>query len=386
METAHSKRNQLRRWVIESIASGKNDSISTRAAHQFSISRQAANREVRMMAQEGILEPIGNTRGRQYRLRALAEMGKDFPITPDLGEDVVWRQDVAPIVSTLPPNIQVICQHGFTEMLNNVFDHSDSPIARIFIRRTAARVEISVTDLGIGIFNKIQRERGLEDPRHAILELSKGKLTTDPEKHSGEGVFFTSRMFDRFMILSGNLSFMCTPEKGDWLLDLADWGVQVKETDNDVVGTTVLMHISCFSDRTVKQVTDKFAGEDHDYAFSKTHVPVRLARYKSEQLLSRSQAKRLLARVNLFREVLLDFDGVETIGQAFADEVFRVFRNEHPNTNLNVVRANAEVSAMIKHVQGARTKPADGIGASANDSPFPEKRETSGRQTDQMIC
>ncbi|MBF6571115.1 MAG: STAS-like domain-containing protein [Candidatus Binataceae bacterium] len=344
------ERKDLRQWIIQAVASGKDKHITSEAVQRFSISRQAVNREIRLMVRDGILLPTGNTRARQYRLATIAEVRHDFPMTPDLAEDTVWRLNVAAIVADLPPNIQLICQYGFTEMFNNVLDHSGSSIARIFAHRTAARVEISVNDLGIGIFNKIQQERRLDDPRHAILELSKGKLTTDPERHTGEGVFFTSRMFDHFMILSGNLSFVCSPEAGDWLLDLADWGVEVKETGNEVIGTTVLMRISCFSERTTKQVMDMFAGEDQDFTFSRTHVPVRLARYGSEQLVSRSQAKRLLTRVNQFKEVLLDFEGVETIGQAFADEVFRVFQNEHRSINLKVVRANDEVSAMITHV------------------------------------
>ena len=38
----------------------------------------------------------------------------------------------------------------------------------------------------------------LLDERHAILELSKDQLTTDPARHTGDGIFFTSRMFDSF--------------------------------------------------------------------------------------------------------------------------------------------------------------------------------------------
>ena len=34
----------------------------------------------------------------------------------------------------------------------------------------------------------------LSDERLASLELSKGKLTIEPRRHSGEGVFFTSRV------------------------------------------------------------------------------------------------------------------------------------------------------------------------------------------------
>jgi len=55
-----------------------------------------------------------------------------------------------------------------------------------------------------------------------------------------------------------------------------------------------------------------------------------------------------VARVDQFKEVLLDFRGVNMIGQAFADEIFRVFAKEHPNVRIVVSHANEEVLKMIK--------------------------------------
>jgi len=46
--------------------------------------------------------------------------------------------------------------------------------------------------------------------------------------------------------------------------------------------------------------------------------------------------------------VVLDFAGVNTIGQAFADEIFRVFQQAHPSVKLRSFNTNAEVEAMIK--------------------------------------
>jgi hypothetical protein len=66
------------------------------------------------------------------------------------------------------------------------------------IRQFILDTEIVIYDEGEGIFKKIQRELGLLDARHSVLEISKGKLTTDPDNHTGEGVFFSSRMFDDF--------------------------------------------------------------------------------------------------------------------------------------------------------------------------------------------
>jgi len=76
--------------------------------------------------------------------------------------------------------------------------------------------------------------------------------------------------------------------------------------------------------------------------------------HEGESLLSRSQAKRLISRFDRFLEVVLDFDGVKQIGQAFADQIFRVFRNKHPNVRLRIINTTKDVSNMIKRVQSAK--------------------------------
>jgi len=77
------------------------------------------------------------------------------------------------------------------------------------------------------------------------------------------------------------------------------------------------------------------------------------AQYGEDKLVSRSQAKRVLARVELFKKAIFNFEGVETIGQAFADEIFRVFPRQHPGTEVYSSRANSEVKRMILRAKGS---------------------------------
>ena len=196
--------------------------------------------------------------------------------------------------------------------------------------------------VGIGIFNKIKNEKNLLDERHAVLELIKGKLTTDPTRHTGEGIFFTSRMVDEFCIISGEVYLSHSYGKAeDWIL----------ENQENHPGTLIFMKLKNTTSRTAKEIFDNFTSDDDNYGFSKTVVPVRLAQYGTERLVSRSQAKRLLERVDRFKIVLFDFTEVESIGQAFADEVFRVFSNLHPDTNIIPINANDTVMQMIKRAQ-----------------------------------
>ena len=138
--------------------------------------------------------------------------------------------------------------------------------------------------------------------------------------------------------LSGNVYFSHTHgEVEDWIL----------EHQRPHAGTMVVMRLSNNTPRTSKQVFDRFTS-DGDYGFTKTVVPVRLTQYGDDKLTSRSQAKRLLARIDKFKTVIFDFNEVESIGQAFADEVFRVFANQHPEMELIPVNANNAVTQMIR--------------------------------------
>ena len=249
----------------------------------------------------------------------------------------MWREFALPVLGNLPDNVIDIWSYGFTEMLNNAIDHSQGQYAFISIEKNPAYTQISITDNGEGIFRRIQRLMKLYDERHAVLELAKGKLTTDPSNHTGEGIFFASRMFDEYAILSGGVHFSHEfSEPEDWIM----------ERENPQSGTTVFMQLTNNSSRTIKSVFDKYAS-GNEYGFDKTVVPVSMARYGNETLVSRSQAKRLLARVDRFRIVIFDFSGIDQIGQAFADQVFRVFKNKHPEIQLYFSQATREVEDMI---------------------------------------
>jgi DNA-binding transcriptional ArsR family regulator len=329
----------LRRFILDHIERHSSD-VGRVAAQQFGITRQAVNRHLQRLIDEGALMSEGKTRSRVYRLAKLGEWEQFYAREPSLAEDAVWRNDIATHLEALPDNVVTIWHYGFTEIFNNAIDHSNGTMISVSIAKTAIGTEMWVYDNGVGIFRKIQTALGLEDERHAVLELAKGKLTTDPAHHSGEGIFFSSRVFDEYLIGSGTVTFSHQhADDRDWIIE--------RPPRPEGRGTIVRMYLRNDSTRTTKEVFDRFATSDQDLAFTKTVVPVRLAQYGNDQLVSRSQAKRLLARVDRFRTVMLDFEGVATIGQAFADETFRVFPGQHPNIQLYEINATPEVAAMI---------------------------------------
>jgi len=331
----------LRKRVFQlADAGGKN--VAAILVTEFGISRQAANTHLMQLVKAGELTAIGSTRSRVYRL-GIVEQGHRTYSREGLSEDIVWRELAAPVVKTLPENVRDIWHYGMTEMINNAIDHSGSNNVQVGIARTALHTTGWVLDEGEGIFLKIQKALGLYDPREAILELAKGKLTTDPKNHTGEGIFFSSKLFDEYEIRSVNLHFSHVADAPDILF----------ERQSDAPGTLVLMKIANDSPRVSREVFNNFAAPD-EFTFDKTIVPVRLAQYEGEKLVSRSQAKRLTMRFERFRTVILDFAGVETIGQAFADEVFRVFQSAHPEITMHPIHMTPDVEGMIKRALAAR--------------------------------
>ena len=339
MGTLRVRGEAVRKFIVEQLDAHADDIVRV-TADRFGCSRQAVHKHLQRLIAEGAVTESGQTRSKQYRLASLVQWTKVYPLGAGLAEDVVWRQDVAPSVDKLPKNVLDIWHYGFTEMINNVIDHSAATFVTVSLQKTAAATRVEIFDNGVGIFKKIQAALGLLDERHAVLELAKGKFTTDPTNHSGEGIFFSSRMFDEFVILSGEVCFSHEFEKKeDWILQSSAGG-----------GTLVRMVLHNHTARTMKKVFDKYTSDD-DYGFTKTVVPVKLMRYGDDNLVSRSQAKRLLARLDRFKVVMLDFAGVASIGQAFADEVFRVFRSRHPEVELIPLNTSSEVKRMISRAE-----------------------------------
>lgn len=329
--------------LLKAVAEHPRDLVGVVAA-QLGLSRSRINIQVRKLVADNYLNKAGTTRpsyslgrNRGFRRRYLRK---------GLSEDVVWFGDLRPLLSKLPRNILDIAYHGVTEMVNNAIDHSEAVHVMVRMDLRDGRLMLEVADDGVGIFRKISQALDLPDQRLALLELSKGKFTTDPSRHSGEGVFFTSRMFDNFQIVSGELVFEHDEAKEDDVLS------DIRDIPRS--GTAVFMAADTASERTAAQTFDQYSSGPDDYAFAKTVVPVRLVQVGDENLISRSQAKRLLQRLDRFRHVVLDFQGVRGIGQAFADEVFRVFANAHPDVELVPKNAVPEVQQMIRRAEVAR--------------------------------
>lgn len=347
MSFSEQKRESIKRYMLEKIRQNDDKYIS-KTAENFDVSVTSVKRYIKECLCNGIIENCEKS-GTGY---SLVSTTKEFSyIRKDtILEDKVFYCDILPYLDNLPAESKNIWAYAFMEMMNNALEHSMSEYIYCSLKKDYLYTEITVMDDGIGIFKNIrntltERTGRQADYQDALIELYKGKFTSNSLCHSGEGIFFTSKIMREFAIWSDNAIFSsgCF-EKNEFVQShLISYYTHVKK-----IGTMVVMKLENDTTRKLREVFDMYSSVDE--GFVKTMIPIKEVCPYGEPI-ARSQARRILYRLEEFKTVELDFLGVEFMGQGFADEVFRVFQNKYPDIELLPVNANETVLRMIKHVR-----------------------------------
>lgn len=315
------------------------------------LGRKYIHRFFKELQEEGRIVLIGKANTAHYVLakKEFLEKAKErilstkrILLNKNLSEDVVLdeiKKDTG-IFLDLPKNVSSILDYAFTEMLNNAIEHSKSETIESIMRKNKEQVRFDVDDRGVGIFNNIMRKRKLRNQMEAIQDLLKGKQTTLPKEHTGEGIFFTSKVADILIIRSSKKKLIFNNILGDIFIK------DIKLTK----GTKVTFFISLKSKTDLSKVFKQYTGDS--FEFGKTKVQIRLFKMDTDYI-SRSQARRVMSGLEKFKNIVLDFKNVDTVGQAFADEVFRVWQSQHPDIKITFQNANENIDFMIKRALGS---------------------------------
>ena len=300
------------------------------------LTRQALSHHLGRALEEGWLVREGGGRSTRYRAASPGSFDRSYA-TRDLEEDEVTRDlldwlDEGEVERT--GEVNDVLGYALGEMVNNAIDHSGADAVRVLARAAAGRLHVVVEDGGIGALENLRLRLRLEDHLHALQEVSKGKVTTAPEAHSGEGLFFTSKAVARFRLAANGWAWFVDNELGDATV----------EERPAIAGTRVELELDAASTTPLEEV---FAPYTHDFRFDTTRCVLRLFEYGTS-FLSRSEAKRLVLDLERFDEVVLDFRGVERVGQGFVDQVFRVWAQQHPRVRLLPEGMSGAVEFMVR--------------------------------------
>ena len=310
-------------------------------------SRQYVSSILRELVKKHLLIKAGSTAGAFYVLPVNAHLiGDEIKLKfkrESLEEHKVFNElkERMPFINSLEEHIASILFYAFTEMLNNAIEHSQSEYVEISIQKDTKKIQFIVNDFGVGVFKNVMQKRNLQSELEAIQDILKGKTTTQPHSHSGEGIFFTSKIADIFTLESFGYRLRVDNVINDLFIE---------ELTPQKRGTKVIFTISLDSKKHLNDVFSKFVTEPGEVGFDKTEVKVRL--YVSGTVyISRSQARRILTGLDKFKTIILDFNRVTTVGQAFADEIFRVFQQRHTSITIEPINMAEPVKFMIDRVE-----------------------------------
>ncbi len=335
MRFNEDRKQIIKNYILEKIAQ-KAESISKTVAETFGVNPSTIHAYMNELADDQVIRKI--KRG-EYELISREFIYELQRSAGELDDDTyAFDACLSDHIKNFSSNVQDIWNYSFSEMINNVMDHSMAESVKIIITQDYMTTCVMIFDNGVGIFKKIKDHFQLSSLDEAICELFKGKLTTDIENHSGEGIFFSSKLMDEFFIISDGKVFTSNKYDDSRIIDL---------TSSEQKGTCVIMELSNFSHKTAKEIFDAYA--DVDGGFVKTRIP--LKNIFDSSPVSRSQAKRVCNRLDRFREVIVDFAEITWMGQGFAHQLFVVFANSHPEIVITPINMNEDVTKMYNHVR-----------------------------------
>lgn len=333
MKYTADKKQAVVLYILEKIDAGT-PSLSKVVAETFGISTNTVHTYLNELIENGVIKK--EKRG-QYNLVTTQNEYTFKRGAGDMEDDTLpYFTCLEKEIRHLAGNVQQIWSYGLSEMVNNVIDHSGAENMKVIVYQNYLTTTVLLLDDGIGIFEKIKNHFGLPSLEEAICELFKGKLTTDEANHSGEGIFFTSKMMDAFLIFSSGKIFTSSKFDDDSILN----------TQENVKGTCVLMSLSNFTHKIPKEIFDQYSNRNGNFIM--TRIP--LKNVFDAAPVSRSQAKRVCNRLENFGEVILDFDGIEWMGQGFAHQIFVIFQKAHPEMSIVPQNMNDSVKSMYDHV------------------------------------
>ncbi|MFH2085608.1 MAG: DUF4325 domain-containing protein [bacterium] len=261
----------------------------------------------------------------------------------NLSDETIFQKIMykASFLHDMSLNFSKITHYGVTEIVNNAIEHSSGKKISVSVSKSSDRIQFIVSDNGVGVYNNIMQKRGLHSDLEAIQDLLKGKTTTAARGHSGEGIFFTSKAVDQFILESFGTKLRIDNDINDY---------SIEKLDKPVKGTRVTFTVSWHTQRVLRKIFDEYVSNPGEIGFDKTMIKVKLYA-EGVDYVSRSQARRVVEDLDKFKTIILDFDQISSIGQAFADEVFRVFKSNHPSLSIQAINTVEPVQFMIDRVE-----------------------------------
>ena len=324
---------QIKKFILDNLSHHEKDIIQA-AINHFGISRQAIHKHMNNLIRAKKVIAHGNTKGRYYQLMPTVNYSKTIDINDKPPQEIL-KDFVSIHLKSLSGNIQEIIEFSIGALLNNIFDHANALKIYLKIFITHEQTHFIIADNGIGIFDHIRSGLNLKSTELAALELAKGDLTTDSNRYSGGELNTIIHLFDLVTIDSSGQSLKYSNYDDDWQID---YSVQQK-------GTRIHLQIESSSKRTCATIFDRILKRED----KKIRIPLNLLDISEYKIVnSRSQAKSALRNIQKFNKIEFDFNKIDLIGPAFADELVKNVKSRNKAASIEWINCNETVDLLMK--------------------------------------
>ena len=325
--------NQIKKFILDNINHHKRDIIQT-AIQRFGISRQAALKHMHFLIDQKQVVAHGKTRDRFYELKPYVNLSKTIDIDSEFSVQSILQKQIFPHFSSLSFNIREICEFSFSAILQNILDHSKATKLYYKLYLSHNDVHIIIGDNGRGLFEHIKSSLNLENIKVAAIELAKGHVTTDPEYHSGDELNAVIQLFDKVTIDSSGKSLVFINKTQDWI---------IKNSPHQQ-GTRIHLEIETDSQRNCKDIFQNLFNTRNE----SVRIPINLLTVEESALVnSRAQAQSILRNISNWKNIEFDFNNIDLIGPAFADELVRKTKAENQLADIKWTNSNKTVDLLM---------------------------------------
>ena len=325
--------DQIKKFILDNLTLHQRDIIQT-AIQRFGVSRQAVLKHMHTLIAEKQVVAYGKTRDRFYELRPQVNFSKTIDIDTDFSPEAILKKQILPHFSYLSTNLHEICEFSIEAILNNIVDHADATKLYYKLYLTHKDVHIIISDNGRGLFRHIQSLLKLENTQVAAVEVAKGHVTTDPGYHSGDELNTVIHLFDKVTIDASGKSLSFINKTQDWTINHS----------TQQQGTRIHLEIETGSQRTCQEIFKKLFNGNHQ----SVRIPINLLRVPGSELVnSRAQAQSVLRNISDLKKIEFDFNNIDLIGPAFADELVRKTKAKNQVADIKWINSNKTVDVLM---------------------------------------
>lgn len=193
MSFTDKKREEIKKYIIRKIALD-DAMVIEKTMDNFSISITSVKRYIQDALKNGIIMASGEKQCGYHLIEQVYCAEVDLCVN-SLEEDKLFKDCIAGHLGRCNDAARRIWQYACSEILNNAIEHSRGKKLYIEVRTNWLCSKVIILDDGVGVFQTLleyMSGSGWNNPRieDALVELYKGKITSDATCHSGEGIFF----------------------------------------------------------------------------------------------------------------------------------------------------------------------------------------------------